>query len=150
MEKSLNQHISEMKNLGNVLMPFNYPKSTSESEDTINILKSRDVCVDGYDLILHYNKSDYGTYRLETLQVLGKYCPFLPFFLVCKVAKKFLGDKQLFLLEVFNDGRKIYCWTLITDEQGEPSPAPYEDNSTDCVYEGFEYKTVNSKNVTFQ
>jgi hypothetical protein len=141
MEK-LYDIVENMKELGNFFIPYNFPIETAAEEDKINILKFREVRVDGYDVILHFNKHDYGNHYLETFQLLGKDLPFLPFCLTCKLAKMFLGSHYLSLIEVLKDNRKIYCWTVVKDRDGKPMSSPYKDKSESCVYEDLEYSYV--------
>ena len=150
MYKSLDDHITEMRSFGEFLMPYNFPQVKAEEEDDVNHIKAREVYVDGYDLILHYSKSQYENHFLETLQILGKYSPFLPFFLVCKIGKKFLGEQQLSLVEIFRDNRKIYCWTLVLDKAGKPTQGPYQKEGVEtCTYEGFEYRFMTPNQLNF-
>ena len=147
--KGFDEEITEMRSFGELLMPYNFPLVTQEEEECVNHIKLKQVCVDGYNLILHYSKSDYGNHFVETLQILGKYCPFLPFFLVCKIGKKVLGNQHLSLVEVYKDNRKIYCWTLILDKANKPVLGPYDEVEY-CTYEGFEYRSVNPNQLNLR
>ena len=148
MYKSFDEEVAEMKNFGEFLTPFNFPQTTPEEEELINYIKAREIYVDGYNIVIHYNRADYDTYYLETLQILGKYSPFLPFSLVCKIGKKFMGDQHLSLVELFKDNKKIYCWTLILNRAGKPIPGSYQQNAIErCTYEGLEYRCVDPKQV---
>ena len=149
MHKSLVQHVAEMRALGKILVPYNFPKAPAEWEDDLNVLKSRELIVDGYDVVLHYSKADYEDHYLETLQVLGKNCPFLPFALVCKLAKIFLGEAELSLVEIFRENRKIYCWTLTVDRDDHPIPSPYPTEVERCSYQGFQYCYMNPDQINF-
>ena len=146
----LEKTIEEMRTLGEQLIEYNYPKVPAPEEDEINILKGREATVDGYELILHYSKSDYGTHYLESFQVLGKNMPFLPFHLVCKLAKRFLGEHYLSLVEIFRDNRKVYVWTITLDHDGKPLPYNYRDTEAEeCTYDGFIYHYMNPRTVNF-
>jgi hypothetical protein len=147
--KKLQEHVREMRGLGDVLVPYNFPKAPAEWEDTINILKAREITVDGYTAVVHYSKGDYDDHYLETLQILGKNSPFLPFHVVCKLAKSFLGEHELSLVEIFRENRKIYCWTLTVDMTGKPIPSPFEGDVEKCNYEGFEYGMLQPDQVNF-
>jgi hypothetical protein len=149
MTEKIHEIIEHMKSLGEMLMAYNFPRSEPEVEDEINVLKSREMNVDGYHVILHYSKSDYGSHYVETIQVLGKYCPFLPFNLVCKIAKAFLGEAELSLVELFKDGRKLYCWTVVLDQEGKAMPSPYKTEVRACSFEGFDYGYLNPEQVNF-
>lgn len=148
--KKLDDHIKEMRAFGEFLMPYNFPQVKAEEEETVNAIKARDVEVDGYSLILHYSKSKYESHYLETLQILGKYAPFLPFSVVCKIGKKFLGDQHLSLVEILRDNRKIYCWSVVLDKDRNPTVGPYQKDEVEkCIYEGFEYIFMSPNQVNF-
>lgn len=147
--KSLETVAKEMRALGEILVPHNYPTVSPEEEDDILMLKSQEVTFDGYSIIVFYSKSDYRTYHLETLQILGKNCPFLPFWLVVKIAKKFLGDNHLSLVEIFKEGKKIYCWSVVKNEDNISQPSPHKNQVKDCSYEGFAYKSMSPNQVNF-
>jgi len=140
--------VNNMKVLATYFMPYNFPSVPPDQEDQINVLKFREIMVDGYNVILHFNKHDYGTHYFETFQVLGKEIPFLPFCLTCKLAKRFLGDNCLSLVEILKENRKIYCWTKITDKSGKPLYNP-KFRGEDCDYEGFQYNYVYPDKVNF-
>lgn len=138
-EVSLSELVSSLKNLGTMLIPYNYPLAPITEEDDMSFFKTRDAVVDGYTVILHYQKCDYDSHLMETLQIYGKYSPFLPFELVCKLARKFLGGQELSLVEVFRDNRKIYCWSVCIDRAGNPIEAPYEVEVEKCTFGGLTY-----------
>jgi len=141
--------VSEIKNFGNFLIPYNFPKTSSSAEEDLNCLKLRDVHVDGYHVILHYNKAEHEDHYVETLQVLSKYSPFLPFSVVCKIGKKFFGDECLSLVEFYKDNRKIFCWTFVTDHDNKPVAGPYHIEDAYFTYEGLRYRWVDPKQVNF-
>jgi hypothetical protein len=148
-EPKLERHVREMRALAEHLVPYNFPKAPADWEDDINILKAREVTIDGYSVVVHFSKADYGDHYLETLQILAKNAPFLPFVLLCKLAKAFLGDKELSLVEVIRDNRKVYCWTLTVDKDGNPIPSPFQQESEPCQYEGFRYSYMQPDQVKF-
>ncbi len=145
----LDDCVEQMREFGEFLIPYNYPKVSEKEEEDINYIKLRDVCVDGYSLILHYSKADWDDHYLETLQILGKYMPFLPFSVVCKIGKKFLGDKHLSLIEIIREGRKIYCWSVVLDHTGKPVPGPYRGELEHNEYDGLEFRRMNPEHVNF-
>ena len=105
--------VKEMKALGEVLVPFNYPiKPITSWEDELSIFKVRELTIDGYEIFIHYMKSDYNDYFIETLQIHNFKHPFLPFNLICNLGKRFFGKNHLSLVEVFKEHRKIYIWSL--------------------------------------
>ena len=148
MEKvvSIDEVAEHMINVGEQLIPYNFPQADPHLENELFVLKTREVFVDGYAVILHYNKSDYKNYFIETLQIFGKTAPFLPFNLIIKLAQKFLGGHNLSLSEMFKDNRKIYCWTIVTDPSGKPISPPQKDFQV-CSFEGFKYAYIDAKNI---
>lgn len=141
--------IDDMKNLGKLLIPYNYPKAPYSDENDISILKTREITVDGYEIVVHYSIADYDKYFQESIQIYGLNCPFLPFNVVCKIAKKFLGDKELALVEGFQNNRKIYCWNLFTNKEGEPINQLDIHKIEYCLYEGFQYAYLDVNQVNF-
>ena len=147
--KPIDEIMDQMRSMGELLVPYNFPKADPRLENDLNILKTVDCIVDGYSICLHFSKADYDAHYLETLQVLGKDIPFLPFCLIVKLARKFLGGHNLSLVELLKGNRKIYCWTLTVDRRGRPLPAIHEVESETCVYEGFEYSYLDPATVNF-
>jgi len=149
-ERELNEVIANMKSLGEMLVPYNYPRTPLILyEDSYEFFKERDVVVDGYSLIIHYQKSDYKEYFLKTFQIHNKTGPFLPFYLVAKMAKKFLGSEYLSLVEIFKDSKKIYCWSVAVDENDVAIETPYEIDGEKCSFEGFEYIYMSPESINF-
>jgi hypothetical protein len=143
--QNLDDNIREIKSFGNFLMQYSRPKVSQEDDADIDVLRMREITIDGYSLVIHYVKSDWLMHYFEVLQITGKYTPFLPFSLVCKIGKKFLGDKHLSYLDIMKEDRKTYCWNLATDKTNNPIPSPYKNMSLsdDCEYEGLSYKCLN-------
>lgn len=143
--KKLDENVREIKSFGNFLMQYSKPKVSLEDDADVDCLRAREVTIDGYSVVIHYAKSDWPTHYLEVLQVTGKYVPFLPFSLVCKIGRKFLGDKHLSYLDRTKEDRKTYCWTVASDKTNNPIPVPYKNMnlSDDCEYEGLCYKCLN-------
>lgn len=141
--------VSDMKKLADFFVPYNFPAVPPFEEDAINILKFKEVTLDGYNVVLHFNKHNYGDHYLETFQILGKEIPFLPFCLTCKMAKKFLGNRYLSLIEVLKDNRKIYCWTLIRDKKGHPIAHPYKHKVENCIYDDLQYNYLHPDKINF-
>jgi hypothetical protein len=145
---TLDKTVQEMRSLGELLADYSYPSVSSEEEDDISPLKTREVVVDGYELILHYSKQRYEDSRtIECLQILSKHGAFLPFFLVSKLAKKFLGDRFLNFIDVYINGKKVYCWTLNRDRFGEK--VQYEYDAQEIEFEGLKFGYLNPSTVNF-
>ena len=53
---NLDKTVSEMKNLGKILIPYSYPNKNAQDETFLTVLKQREIVIDGYDLIVYFNK----------------------------------------------------------------------------------------------
>jgi len=147
INQGLQQIIDEMKGMGRFLLPYTYPTVPLEEEKTVKILKQREILIDGYEVVVCYSKADYETHYLEILQIQGYSIPFLPFTLVCKLGRAFLGSDCLTLIEVIKSSRKLYCWTLSTDKvDGSCIDVP---ESEPCTFEGFNFSAMNPNSVNF-
>lgn len=129
----------QMRRMSNILVPYTYPKNDPRLEDDISWMKTRSLDIDGYSVIISFNRADYEDYFLETFQIFGATTTFLPFHLVVKLAKIFLGTDKLSLVEIFKGYRKIYCWTVWLNKEGEPINAPNAKESETCEFEGLKY-----------
>ena len=139
--------IEIVRNMGNLLVPYNFPIGPVELEYDISPLKKNEVEVDGYTIVFHFNKAFYKDHYLETFQMFNKYAPFLPFYLVTKLAKKVLGSHMLSLIEFYQDEHKIYCWSVCLDSRGRPITSPANEKSKQCVFEGFEYSYMTPEQL---
>jgi hypothetical protein len=150
-ESKLEEIIEGMRALGDMLIPYNFPKAPPPTtmEDDLAIFKQREAIIDGYPIMLHYQKADYDKHLMETLQIYGKSSPFLPFNLICKLAKRFLGPYHLSLVEIFKDNRKIYIWSVCVDRRGRPIPAPFDTETEECEFEGLDYLYMQPSQVNF-
>lgn len=137
-----------IKSFGDILIPYNFPLADPILENDLVLLKTTEIVVDGYIVFIHYNKADYGDHFLVSFQIYGKNSPFLPFTILIKLAKKFLGDNNLSLVEIFQDNRKIYCWTISIDKKGMSAPLNSEA-SEECSFEGFNYYYIDQSKVNF-
>lgn len=149
-ERKFDEVVSNMKSLAHMLIPYNYPLNPlALFEEDLEIFKEREIFLDGYSVIVYYQISDYDIYYLKSLQIYNKFGPFLPFNVVVKIAKKFLGNKELSLVEVFKSNRKIYCWSLATDKNDIPIETPYASDAQNCTFEGFKYQYITPSDVIF-
>lgn len=148
-QDSLEVTVEQMRALGEQLIPYNSPRASKDNENEIGILKIRRVVVDGYEVNIYYTKSDFETHKTEVVQIWGEYAPFLPFTLICKLAKTFLGGAHLSLVELFKGNRKVYCWTVNVDEDGKPIASPYKQEVEECTFEGFTYFYLQPNQVNF-
>ena len=93
----LNTLVGQMRTMGDMLIPYSFPYCEIHEEQEISILKSREICIDGYNVEVSFNKSYYphpdGSFFLEVVHIAAKYSTFLPFNIVVKIGKKFLEKK---------------------------------------------------------
>ena len=118
--KPLDDVIDEMRAAASQLIEFTFPKVHPIQELDIDFLKRRRLTIDGYDVVIHFSRSDYHDCMVENLEIYGATAPFLPMFLVCKIAAKFLGKYDLKYAEAIKSGRKAYVWTVALDDRGRP------------------------------
>lgn len=148
------KEINEMKNLAKILVPYSFPIVSPEDEDIISCLKQREMCINGYDVIVYFNNCSYTKVSLKTLQIYGKYFTALPFFLVCQCAYRFLGDKELSFVEVHSKNnydiyRKIYVWTVYYDKDNNPIENPFAKDVSKKSYDGLQFSKLNRGEITF-
>lgn len=143
--KTLQQTVSEMKRLANRLAPYSHPRVEFSDEQDIVMLKQRSITVDGYDMVVCYSVSEYPKFMLESLQMQSTSAPYLPFTVVCKLGRAFLGSRNLSYCEFYRNNRKVYCWTL-RSRNGRPLP-PDQEYSQAGSYEGFEFSILEPGTV---
>jgi len=154
---SLENTVREMRTLGRMLLPYSFPIVSNEDEADIAILKKRLIEIDGYEIFVYFNNADYGSRLLESLQIYGNNFTFLPFYLIIKLARAFLGDEALTLTETiysltgnFDDScRKIYVWTLYYDVAGKRVEGPLHKNGVIETFEGFKFTRIPIKDFKF-
>lgn len=145
--KSIKAIIKQMKTMGDILVPYTYPMNDPRLEDDIFWMKTRELDIDGYSVVISFNRADYGDYFLDTFQIYGRDSIFLPFHVVVKMGCLFLGSEKLSLVEIFKNYRKIYCWNIWLNKQGIPIDYPHSKKLEHCIYEGFEYLYISSDQV---
>ncbi len=128
--------IDAMKNMADFLIDYSYPKMSFKYEEQILCLKQQTIRVDGNDLIVSYSKADYEDHILETLQIQSQQVPFIPFNVICKTGRLFLGHKNLSYVDFFKYNRKTYCW-VVKSLDGERLQANTDSSVTS--FEGFEF-----------
>ncbi len=141
--KHLDQVIDEMRGMAHQLIPYTHPQASYFDSQEVAVLKQRTLYVDGYDVVLYFGIQDYGDFRIERLEIISVHTPFLPMYLVCKIAARFLGKHELRHSESFKMGRKVYVWTIGVDERGRPLALPDPDLEK-CSYEHFDYSCVTN------
>jgi len=142
------EHLMEtLRRASKHLIPHTFPLEEIEVEDDIGTLKRMEMTVDGYEVVIYFNKADYDDYYLETFQVFSKNSVFLPFNLVVKLACRMLGSHHLSLIEFYQDNRKVYCWSVCVDKDGKAIASPTDEESEFSEYEGFEYKRMHPDQI---
>ena len=130
--------------MAEMLLPFTFPKVGFKVEQDILLLKYRSLTVDGYELSICFSKADYEKYFLESVQIQAAYAPFLPFNLVCKLGRSFLGDESLSYIEFLRNNRKVYCWTM---KSRNGRPLPPDNKTTPGSFEGFDFSVLQPGSV---
>lgn len=137
---TVKEHIASMQRMADLLMRYTVPKITQQEEIETLPMKHRFFAVDGYELGLTYSKGDFDAYISYKLQIQSVNTPFLPFALVCKVGKLFLGDKNLYFADFLKNNKKVYCWLKYMHKD---NPLILTQNITPAEYEGFKYNILN-------
>jgi hypothetical protein len=140
--------IKRMKKLAKNFIYLTFPHSKGDDQDLV-LLKTSEVLIDGYTVIIFYSISDYKDHFVKTFQICPKNHSFLPFNLVCKMAKKFLGDKHVSLLEILSSNKKLYCWSVVTNTSDEPIENPYSSNYERREFEKFDFSIMHPEEVNF-
>lgn len=143
-ENILAETVRSMKNMGSYLVPYTFPRVDFKIEQDVLLLKQRQIVVDGYDVLVCFSKADYGEYFLESLQLQASYAPFLPFTVVCKLGRAFLGKESISLIEFLRNTKKVYCWTK---KQRDGRPLPPDKKTKPGSYEGFEFNILQPGTV---
>lgn len=143
------QIISRIKKIAFNLISLTFPKCNLGEDQDLVLLKSSEMLIDGYTLIVYFSIADYSIYKVKTLQIYPKNHYFLPFNISCKLAKKFLGSKNLSLLDMFSGNKKIHCWSVVENEKGEMIENPYELKSKIKKFENLKYYLMRSDEVNF-
>lgn len=146
---SLEESVKRMKDMGNFLLPYTYPAAPKSNSEDLAFFKLNEMMIDGYEVYVQYNKGDYTEYMIESVEIIGKNTPFLPFFLVCKIGKAFFGDKHLCYIDFWRDNRRHYCWTCASDVDGEVIEPPFKVDFDEADYEGLEYNVFPKGGIDF-
>jgi hypothetical protein len=141
----LDQHVKELRAIGIRLQPYSYPV-VADDED-ISFLKQRDVVVDGYTVVVHFSRADYQGLYLDIVSLTGKYMPFLPMNVLCKIAERFLGKKELTFGEFTKNGRKLYSWMVLYKKGGIPIANSYVQNGIADSFNGLEFTRCDKQGV---
>ena len=143
-EMNLQKIVKEMSDMARMLVPHTYPLVDFQEEQDVMFLKQRHLAIDGYDLIICLSEADYGESTLISLQIQSAQGPFLPFALICKIGRAFLGEKHLSFIEFFRNNKKVYCWTI--KKNGERLMRPAKSTKAGS-YEGFDFRILHPGSV---
>lgn len=136
----LNKYVREMRCAAKQLIPWTYPKVNFEEEQEILALKQRTFFLDGYPIGVLYSEADYDDCIMKSVQIQSAMSPFLPFNLVCKIGKAFLGTKNISYIEFYRNNRKVYCWTVRVRNGVVLSPG---QRTKQACFEGFQYRILH-------
>jgi hypothetical protein len=139
----LEDHVREMKSLAETLKPYSPPRCPRD--DDISWLKAREVVVDGIPMTIHYSVADHGDFNPAVLTIGCRNVPFIPFTVICKVARMFLGTDNLTLFEYTKGGSKIYSWMVLFNNKGEPVQDHHNDKDKES-YNGFSFFRADTNN----
>jgi hypothetical protein len=140
----LHQTVESMRHMGESLVSLTFPRVDFKIEQDILMLKQRVIVLDGHEISICYSKADYEEYHLESLQVQSVFSPFLPFNMVCKLGRAFLGSGGLSYIEFFRTSKKVYCWTI---KSKDGRPLPPDSRGKLGRYEGFEFNVLQPGTV---
>jgi hypothetical protein len=149
MANKVEEAINRMKKIAQSLVSKTFPNVSMDYDQDLIVLKSSEILIDGYTVVVFYSISDFKDHKIKSLQIHSKNHQFLPFNVACKIAKKFLGNKYISLIEIFSNNRKIYCWTQVCDEKENPIMNPYSGEYEHKEFGDFDYYLLEPNNVNF-
>lgn len=149
MKPDFDEFSFSLRSIADDLVPFTFPKNHPRLEAEISFLKTRQIMIDGYEIICYFSRADYDEYYQETLQLLSVPNSFLPFHFVSKVARKFLGSHGLYLTEIIKNNKKLYLWTAWVDKQGKPTTITHQKYVEECNFGEFNYRYVLPNQMNF-
>lgn len=141
--EKLTDQIDAMRKMAILLIPYSHPRVKDDAD--VMILKQRELVVDGYTVIVSLSRADYEGVYLDVISCTGKYMPFLPMPLLCKLGKMFLGGKELTFNEFLKSGRKFYSWMVLYKADGTPISNSFVQNGTNESFNGLEFTRCEAK-----
>jgi hypothetical protein len=141
---TIHETVEHMKVMADLLLPLTHPRVTYEGEQQILCMKQRIVQMNGHELELCFSRADYDKYLLETIQIQSRHAPFLPFNIICKIGRMFLGERNLCYIDFFRFHRKVYCWATKKVDGRAIAPGKRSDAAT---FEGFDYHLLHPGSV---
>jgi hypothetical protein len=143
--ETLDNQVESMKKMAVILCPYSHPKV--KNDEDISYLKQREIVIDGYTVVISYSRSDYEGMYLDIVSFTGRHMPFLPMPLICKIGKRFLGDKELTFSEFLKSGRKFYSWMVLYKANGTPISNNFVQNGINDSFNGLEFTRCNTQNA---
>jgi hypothetical protein len=141
--QKLDDEIVSMRKMAIMLVPYSHPKVSDDYD--VNYLKQRETVVDGYTITISLSRSDYEGVYLDVVSFTGKYMPYLPMPILCKLGERFLGNKELTFNEVTKDGRKYYSWMVLFKADGTPISNSFVQNGIEDSFNGLEFTRCGAK-----
>lgn len=133
----LDDEIAAMRRMAIMLVPYSHPRVRDDGD--VSFFKQREIVVDGYTVTVSYSRSDYEGVYLDVISFTGKYMPYLPMPVSCKLGERFLGDKELTFNEVTKGSRKYYSWMVLFKADGTPISNSFVQNGTEDSFNGLEF-----------
>lgn len=153
------ENIDQMKRMAEILIKHSFPTVSAVDEDIISPLKQRVLVVDGYEITVYYSICKYRKdLILKTVQIYSRNMTYLPFRLLCKIAKLFFGETFPSFSYVDDyrfpdsaEARKVYVWSIYCDEDKIISfeENPIFSNLKLSQFENFCYYSVNGNHLKF-
>ena len=141
--EKLDDQIKAMKQMSILLIPYSQPRVSDD--DDVSFFKQREIIVDGYRIIANFSHSDYEGIYLDVISFTGKYMPYLPMILLCKLGERFLGNKELTFNESLRNGRKFYSWMVLYKADGTPVSNNFVSDGIEDSFNGLEFTRCSTK-----
>lgn len=144
MNENLRKKIEEIKLIGYFLRPYSFPPAPIALDEQMTSLKTNLLTVDGYKVVTVYNTSTYDTNTMMNLQIYSYSGTILPFDVCFKIADLILGVRDVSVIEVERSGRKIYCWSVVEDQDGQRLPCGNHPKARKIDYKGKEIVFIDA------
>ena len=127
--------------LSKSLRPYTFPNAPSYMEVVYLPYRIWTFPVDGSDIAVHLTDFEVDENYARNLQIYSTNLITLPFYIVFKVAAAYLGLKNMVFFYFVRDGRQIFCWTTLTDKDG--NTVEYSKSEVKIeYYMGHEYASL--------
>ena len=154
----IEESVNNIKFMSKMMESYSFPSVSPHEELIVSPIKQREVVIDGYEVYLFFNRCKYTNVILETAQIYGRYCSFLPFDLVIKTSRLFFGEvipayaSSLNNLDLVHSLRKTYM--LMTYKDLKDNYLNYEDYPIETVpgikeHQGFKFVEIKKEKMVF-